>query len=376
MAITRSAADLAGEVAPAWHARAEAAGLALFSAPDALPADAACLFEAGAQRFFCSREWYRAVLAHALPPGGAPLFALWRIDGRAAAVFPLLLRNGRELRSLTTPYTCFWRPLLADRLSADHLRSAGVALGRFSAGWPVVRLDALEADWPGLAPLLAGIRAAGLAAEPFDHFGNWHEAVGARSWQQYLRSRPGALRETIRRKLGRGEREATFALVRRPEELAEGIAAYESVYRRSWKEPEPFPLFNPALMRAAAALGILRLGLLRAGAETIAAQFWIVTNGSASVLKLAHDEAFKALSPGTVLTALMIRRLLDEEGVAELDFGCGDDAYKRLWASKRRQRIGVLLLNPRRVRGIAALGRQWLGRGRRQVLGWLGQRPG
>ena len=74
----------------------------------------------------------------------------------------------------------------------------------------------------------------------------------------------------------------------------------------------------------------------------------------ATVLKLAHDDAWRALSPGTVLTAHMIRGLLGEQ-VTELDFGRGDDPYKQLWANRRRQRIGVLLADPRQPRGLAAL---------------------
>ena len=81
----------------------------------------------------------------------------------------------------------------------------------------------------------------------------------------------------------------------------------------------------------------------------------MVAGGTATVLKLAHDEAARARSPGTVLTALMIRALLERDGVAELDFGRGDDAYKSLWAGRRRQRIGVLLVNPRRPLGLLAL---------------------
>ena len=39
----------------------------------------------------------------------------------------------------------------------------------------------------------------------------------------------------------------------------------------------------------------------------------------------------KRYSPGTVLTAMMLRRLIEEEGVSEIDFGRGDDDYKRGW---------------------------------------------
>ena len=80
------------------------------------------------------------------------------------------------------------------------------------------------------------------------------------------------------------------------------------------------------------------------------------------MLKLAHDEAFKAHSPGTVLTALMLRHLLDQEHVAAIDFGRGDDAYKQGWATQRRQRIGLLLVNPWRPAGAATLLRHIAGR--------------
>ena len=112
-----------------------------------------------------------------------------------------------------------------------------------------------------------------------------------------------------------------------------------------------------------------RVGVLRHGGRAAAAQYWTVSAGRAAVLKLAHDEAFKPLSPGTVLTARMIRHLLEHERVDELDFGRGDDEYKRSWTAHRRQRIGLLVINPRRLAGLAALGRTWMGRARRRLRG-------
>jgi CelD/BcsL family acetyltransferase involved in cellulose biosynthesis len=63
-----------------------------------------------------------------------------------------------------------------------------------------------------------------------------------------------------------------------------------------------------------------------------------------------------------VLTALMLRHLLDNEHVARIDFGRGDDPYKQGWAAERRQRIGLLLVNPWRLAGLAALVRHRAGR--------------
>jgi CelD/BcsL family acetyltransferase involved in cellulose biosynthesis len=94
----------------------------------------------------------------------------------------------------------------------------------------------------------------------------------------------------------------------------------------------------------------------------MAAQYWVLAGGAATVLKLAHDEADRALSPGTVLTALMVRRLIEDDHASHLDFGRGDDAYKAGWTGQRRGRIGVLLCPPRHPAGMLALSRHFLGR--------------
>ncbi|MCW3476882.1 GNAT family N-acetyltransferase [Rhodovastum sp. RN2-1] len=345
---------------------AASTGVEVFASLDAVPPDCAALLDAGsAAGFFATRAWWRTMQEAGLPEGAAPRFLLCRDSGAPAALLPMLaLDGGRTLQSLTNPYTCLYRPVLPPGRDAAALHRAGAALGRYCRGWPAVRLDALDRDDAGLAALLAGMRSAGIVTAPFDHFGNWHEPVAGLSWAQYLHTRHGALRETIRRKLRRAG-EVAHEVVADPGCLAAGIAAYEDVYARSWKVPEPYPRFNAQMMRHAAELGALRLGILRAAGQPVAAQIWIVMNGQAAVLKLAHDEAFKALSPGTLLTALMIRDLLDQEHVAELDFGRGDDPYKQLWAGQRRQRVGVLLINPRRPRGLALLARHLLGRARR-----------
>jgi CelD/BcsL family acetyltransferase involved in cellulose biosynthesis len=92
-----------------------------------------------------------------------------------------------------------------------------------------------------------------------------------------------------------------------------------------------------------------------------------VEHGRATVLKLAHDEAFKEYSPGTLLTARMIRHMIEQEHATELDFGRGDDTYKQLWAANRRQLIGLLLINPCCPRGLVALAQHRLGRVRARL---------
>src|SRR5438270_13277544 len=107
-------------------------------------------------------------------------------------------------------------------------------------------------------------------------------------------------------------------------------------------------------MRYAARLGLLRLGICWRNETPIAAQLWVLANGVASVMKLAHDEEQRSLSPGTLLTARMIEQLL-KEPTSEIDFGRGDDPYKLLWAGSCRRRIGLLLAIPKSIRGFSVL---------------------
>jgi CelD/BcsL family acetyltransferase involved in cellulose biosynthesis len=336
-----------------------------------LPSDAAVLWETRTDlTLFSRREWWETVQAAAMPDGTTACFVLCRLAGRPAALFPMQRSSGMSrFVSLTTPYTCLYTPLLAGSLDEADRCAVFRCFGRLCRGCATTRLDSLPAEWPWLDALAAGARKSGLVPLRFDHFGNWHERLDGTGWAGYLAGRPGALRETIRRRLRRADRmpDARLSVYRDSEDLAAGIAAFEAVYARSWKDPEPFPAFNAALMRTMAGQGVLRLGVWSIGAEPVAAQIWLVERGCATVLKLAHDEAFKAHSPGTVLTASMLRLLLDGEGVQAIDFGRGDDAYKRGWVGERRQRVGFVLANPLRLSGLMELARHHLGRLRSAV---------
>lgn len=331
------------------------ADIQAYSSLDALPDDVSPLL-AAADSLFGKRGWWQTVITHAMPDGAEPCFVVCRIDGTVAGLFPMQKLATGAVGSLTTPYSCLYTPLIAPGADAPAVFAA---FGRFCRPHAVVRLDGLPVDWQYWDALTVGLRAAGLIQRRFDHFGNWHEDVAGLDWTAYLARRPGALRETIRRRLRRAERliDAEFSVAGDAEGLNVRIAAFEDVYTRSWKEPEPFPTFNAALMRTAAALGILRLGLWSIDRHPVAAQFWVVEHGHATVLKLAHDEAFKAHSPGTVLTAHMLRHLLDREKVDDIDFGRGDDPYKQDWVGERRQRVGLIILSPWRIRGVLALAR-------------------
>lgn len=356
---------MSASLAPAsWH-RAPARGMVQRPMqPFPPPAADAVLPAPGGGDFFASRPWFATVAAHALPAGSTAEAQ------EEAGVWLMLRRDRRRVGSLTVPYSQGWAPLGAP--GADW-REAGRRLGRLWRGRQPGVLDTLDPATPGLDAFLDGLRAAGLATLRHDHAGHWHQAWAERlDWDAYLGARPSQLRNTIRRRLAQAARGLASEILAAPGAALEtGIAAFETVRARSWKPTEPFPAFDAVLMRAAAAHGILRLGILRRQDDgaPVAAQYWILDHGGrrALVPKLFHDEAARAESPGTILTALMIRHILAEQDIRALDFGRGDDDYKRMWVDRRMQRIGVVLADPRHPAGALAILRHAAGALRRRL---------
>ena len=60
-----------------------------------------------------------------------------------------------------------------------------------------------------------------------------------------------------------------------------------------------------------------------------------------------------------------MEHVMDVDGVQEVDFLSGDDAYKRDWMAQRRERVGLVAFDQRHWRGWLAGGLHLLGRWRR-----------
>jgi hypothetical protein len=215
--------------------------------------------------------------------------------------------------------------------------------------------------------LKRALTLAGLQCHAYFAFGNWYEPV-RQTWADYLKDRSGQVRSTIKRNSKKFAAEGgRLEIVQGGERLEEGLAAYQAVYAKSWKVPEPYPDFVPGLIRLCARRGWLRLGLAWLGDKPVAAQIWIVANGRADIYKLAYDESYKALAPGTLLTALLMEHALDVDRVAEIDYLIGDDPYKATWMSQRRERFGLVAYDPLTLRGLAGLARQAVGEAWRRL---------
>ena len=220
--------------------------------------------------------------------------------------------------------------------------------------WDCLNLFELDPRDPSYIALADALRRAGLFVTSTFNSGTWYEDTAGLSFAEYAAARPSQLLNTWRRKRRRIESggRLTKSFFGENVPIDQAVADYEIVYAASWKPPERFPHFVPALIRLAAELGALRLGFYYIDGSPAAVQFWIVWNDRAVICKLAHDKRFDDLSLGTLLTMDMFERVLSEDRPREISLGRGDDAYKMLWLPRRRERWGITAANPRTLRGL------------------------
>lgn len=180
---------------------------------------------------------------------------------------------------------------------------------------------------------------------------NWSIRIASPDWDGYWAARPKRMRETVRRKM----REAPLDIAIHTSFDRDAWAAYEQVYRASWKPAEGSWPFLRALAEQEGAAGTLRLGIARAGAAPVAAQLWLIEGGTATIHKLAHVEQARAGSPGTLLSAAMFRHAIVADRVTRIDFGTGDDSYKADWMDTRAPLFALDAWNPASLRGLAGM---------------------
>ena len=264
--------------------------------------------------------WWRALAEECLADE-EPLLAVAR-EGEALCALALTRRRGSgQLRSLANWYSFRARPVFAnggERLLPATVRDLAKHARRISLA-PMDERDA--------ASTAAAFRAAGWTARAEQIDVNHKLELRGRDFAAYWAARPGRVRETVRRKRAKGA-----VSLHIQEDFSEpDWAAYEAVYVRSWKPREGSTAFLRRFAQTEAAGGRLRLGLATIGGEPAAAQLWTVENGVAYIHKLAHDQRFKAHSPGTLLSHAMFADAIDRDRVHTIDFGTGDDPYKRDW---------------------------------------------
>jgi hypothetical protein len=253
-------------------------------------------------------------------------------DGRRAAL--CFADHGDRLDALTNWYSFTWAP------HGDDAELLAELARRLRRGRSRIVMAPVPGETGDATRLERAFRASGWRVERTlcDH--NHVLEVAGRSFADYWNSRPGQMRTTLKRKARKVDVEILT------EFDADAWAAYEAIYAASWKPEEGDPVLLRRFAEAEAAEGRMRLGIARHQGEPVAAQFWTVEDGTAFIHKLAHLEAMKHLSAGTTLSAALFERAIDADQVALIDFGTGNDPYKRDWMEADRPRYRIDCLNP------------------------------
>jgi CelD/BcsL family acetyltransferase involved in cellulose biosynthesis len=277
--------------------------------------------------------WWRALAEEC---GVRPLLVVAR-QGDDRVILPLRQEHG-DLQELGNWYSFRAKPIVSPGADALALLSTIAREIDHRTG----RLVLAKVPEDDAALLAEAFRAAGWFATMTPCDVNHILRVGGRSYADYLAGRPGQVRTTLKRKAAKVE----VRLFDRFDEDA--WDAYEAIYAQSWKPSEGSPAFLRRFALEEGAAGRMRFALALAGGKPVAAQFWTVEACTAFIHKLAHTEEAKPLSPGTTLSAALFERVIDGDKVAMVDFGTGNDGYKRDWMEEVRTRYRIELLRPLR----------------------------
>jgi CelD/BcsL family acetyltransferase involved in cellulose biosynthesis len=290
-------------------------------------------------------DWFRLLAEHA-PPAGQ-LLALRADCGEEGAWLFLAVEN-RCARAFANWYTLRFSATGADEGTlvalARELRRIRPALDRLEL-YPLAQDD----------PLPAAFLKAGWITRTTSASTRWHIDTKGMNFDAYWATRGSQLRNTARRKT------KAAGLDIQIHRAFDGDAwrDYERVYQASWKPLEGSAAFLRALAEQEGAAGTLRLGIARKDGRPIAAQFWLVENGIATIHKLAYVQEARNLSPGTILSVEMFRHVLDVDKVHEIDFGTGDDGYKADWMERSEPLNRMVAYNPASVHGLTGAARSW-----------------
>ena len=312
--------------------------IALFDDLDAAAQDAAGALDREAQpSLFARLSWFRLIHNHCPPAGRLAVFRAAE-GGRRAWLF--LAVEGHSAQAYAAWYSL--------RFDAQGSRDADVMTSCAKAlrGRGIGRI--ILAPLADPAPLCKAFSQAGWQVTATPKTGNWRIDTQGMDFDAYWASRPAQLRNTAKR---RGKAAGLkIEIYDRFDPRA--WADYEAVYRASWKPEEGSFPFLRALAEQEGAAGMLRLGVARKDGRPVAVQLWLIEHGEATIHKLAYAEGAKSLSPGTLLGMEMFRHALDVDRVAAIDYGTGDDAYKKDWMAERRVLWQIEAFDPRTLRGL------------------------
>lgn len=323
------------------------------------------LADSASDGVFLTWEWMHTWWKHLAGDRHLHLLALWQ-GSELVGLAPLALRTARWRRLLPFPALEF---LGTGSVGSDYL---DVVVRR---GWEPQALGALARYLAQHGAVLelarvngAGAQAAALARalKPSGWSHSLHVTdvcpyidLAGLDWAGFLARLGPSHRYNVRRRLRKLNQRCRVRLECAGSEDQRHAALRELVrlHCLRWHElgqPGVFPdealvAFHEEFSRLALERGWLRLFVLTADEQPVAALYGLRYRDTFHFYQSGFDPAWRKHSVGLVTMALAIRHAI-EEGAARFDFLRGDEPYKALWAHAHRELVRVDLFPPT-VRG-------------------------
>lgn len=290
-----------------------------------------------------SLDWFRCLHETSFPNDHCP--RIYCVEDSSTNLCLVLFADhapkSRHLKGLTNFYTTEFGPL--ENASGTQLEQAYDALAQYilceQPSWQTIEFRYIDQKTVDSSTLLERLTEAGFYFYNYPLYDNWYTVLDDLSFTEYYERRSSRVKNTIRRK-GKKLQAAYHCEIKyfekNDEHLPIGVSDYTQVYNSSWKSPEPFPDFIPRFAEFTADYQTLLLGVLYLDSKPVAAQFWNITSHKALIYKLAYDEKFSNLSPGSYLSEQMFKRVIDEHRPYEIDYGIGSEKYKQEWMDECR----------------------------------------
>ena len=315
------------------------------------------LLTSAQQSFFALPQWYDLMARFGVGAGTEiRVYADERPNSSAAVLLQECCRTQPlSLLSLANFYSVEHGPISPANTAPD--RGLDAIFGEILADrprWDCIRLLELDLSEESHGALVRALRRAGLFVECTRRRRHMVRDDRRDDLQGLPRRTPVATAQHVAPQAAQSRRHKPprrFILFRTGRDRCRHRRLSDRL-RGELENSRGVPAFHAGIDPARGRIGALRMGVYYIDGAPAASQFWILWRGRAVIYKLAHDSRLDKLSLGTLLTMEMVERVLEQDRPEEINFGRGDDPYKRLWLPRRRQRWGITAANPRTARGL------------------------
>jgi len=290
---------------------------------------------------FMTCQWQKVWWEHFGPPGNDPLrlIAIRDADGDLAGLWPLYEeapgQGPRRLRIIGSPRGSDYLDLIARQGEERAVYEAALQFLAGWDGWQQIEVMNVRQGSPTLEVLapLALERGVQAHIEPIT---TCPGIALPGSWEAYLEQLDRKQRHEIRRKLrrtGQGVERVGWYLSHNPQALAEDVAVYLELFRKSSFIKEEYldeqrQRFYQAMASTMLEAGWLYAAFLTVNEEKVASLFCFDYGNAISVYNSGFDpQRYAHLSTGIVLLCYCIQDAIRRE-YPLFDFLRGDEAYK------------------------------------------------